>query len=82
MTLIEFNKLSLKQKSDLVWEWGYFISKNKYENYTIAVFLMDNFFAEIHFDNCNNITKRVTGIAKNELQADSISPLNKISIFL
>jgi len=68
MRLNDFNNLDTIQKADLIWEWGFFITKYKYKDYTIVVFLMDDFFAEVYLNIFSNEVENVTGLTKEELE--------------
>lgn len=46
MTPKEFNTLTQENKSDIVWEWGFLISKAKVNNKTFVLFSVNNFYVE------------------------------------
>ena len=46
MTLKEFIKLPLSAKSDLLYEWGYFISSDKTADTNTVLYAINGFFAE------------------------------------
>lgn len=45
-----FIKLSLAQKTELLWNHGEFISEKAYYEYNITLFLLESFYVEIFFD--------------------------------
>lgn len=67
MTLDYFNKLTLEQKAETVWEWGFFITNCKINDTTVAVFLMSDFFVEMYFSSKNNETTDVKGVTRAQL---------------
>ena len=82
MTLTDFNKLNTIQKSDMVWEWGYFITKNKYEDFTIAIFYMTGFYIKMRISIKDNKTEDVLGLTKEQLQNEFPSVLNTRNVFV
>ncbi len=75
MTLIEYNNLSISQRLDLVWEWGYFITKSKFENTITVIFFMDGFFVEVCLNVRENKTELVQGISTDEMKSKFSSPI-------
>ena len=69
MTLRYFNNLSLAAKADTVWEWGFFVASRKYESYTVAVFLVGGFFAEVCISN-DGKTESVIGIERSDMKGE------------
>ncbi|MBA3665682.1 MAG: hypothetical protein H0W61_15970 [Bacteroidetes bacterium] len=76
MTLLEFNSFDLNQKSDLVWEWGHYLTSRKKEDLNIVLFLINDFFAEVHISTSDNKTTCIVGIARKELHEDFMTTLN------
>ncbi|MGZ4098323.1 MAG: hypothetical protein ACXVNM_05560, partial [Bacteroidia bacterium] len=76
MLLTEFNTLQLNKKSDLVWEWGHYLTSRKHKGHNIALFIMHYFFAEVHISLINNKTTEIKGIAKDALHPDFVNALN------
>lgn len=76
MTLSEFNTLEPKQKSDLVWEWGHYLTSRKNETHNIVLFLISDFFAEAHITLFENKTTLINGMDKSELHPDFQNILN------
>lgn len=81
MTLDFFNKLTLEQKAETVWEWGFFITNRKSGDDTVAVFLMSDFFVELHISSKSNETTEVKGLTKAGLKPEILSKL-KDNLFL
>jgi hypothetical protein len=46
MTLKEFNSLPLLTRSDLIYEWGYFISSHKSDGVNRVLYAINGYFAE------------------------------------
>jgi hypothetical protein len=76
MTLHDFNTLELSKKSDLVWEWGYLIGSRKLNDHNIALFLVNDFLAEVYITLTDNKTTLINGISKNDLHPDFKNMLN------
>lgn len=47
MTLAEFNALDLDHRCDAIWEWGFFISRNKTDKLNKVLYSLNGFFAEM-----------------------------------
>ena len=47
MGLAEFNALDLDHRCDAIWEWGFYISRNKTDQLTKVLYSMNGFFAEM-----------------------------------
>lgn len=68
MTVSEFDKLDIKQKTDAVWEWGFFLCRSGSQDNIRTLFLLDDFFAEIIFDERNTI-KEIRAFSADELNS-------------
>ncbi|MGZ4097953.1 MAG: hypothetical protein ACXVNM_03700, partial [Bacteroidia bacterium] len=68
--------LQLNKKSDLVWEWGHYLASRKQEGYNIALFIIHDFFAEVHISLTDNKTIEIKGIAKDALHPAFVNALN------
>jgi hypothetical protein len=82
MNLAEFNNLELDKKSDLVWEWGYFVTARKSGKYNIALFLIGDFFAEVHISITENKTEMINGVSNSELHKDFLEAVVKDDPFI
>ena len=47
MTLAEFNALDLDHRCDAIWEWGFYISRNKTNETTKVLYSLNGFYAEM-----------------------------------
>ena len=47
MTLAEFNALDLDHRCEAIWEWGFYISRNKTEELNKVLYSLNGFFAEM-----------------------------------
>jgi hypothetical protein len=75
MTIPEFNKLDIKQKTDAVWEWGFFLCRSGSMDNIRTLFLLDNFFVEILFDE-RNAVKEIRAFSADELNNSYAKFLN------
>ncbi|MCE3228879.1 MAG: hypothetical protein K0S32_3430 [Bacteroidetes bacterium] len=82
MTLSEFNNLEMSKKSDLVWEWGYFVSARKSGEHNIALFLIGDFFAEVFISISANKTEMINGLSHSQLHSDFIDAVKKDDPFI
>lgn len=82
MTLAEFNILDLKHKSDHVWEWGHLLTSRKDETQNLVLFLVHDFFTEVHINLADNTTKEIRGLSKNELHPEYEKVLNNEDPFV
>ena len=48
MTLAEFNDLDLDQRCDAIWEWGFFLGKNKSDGSNHVLYSVNGYFAEMN----------------------------------
>jgi len=62
MNLIHFNSLSPNQQTDIVWEWGFYITSLKDEKNTRAIFLLSDFLVEIIYVRADNSTLSIKGL--------------------
>lgn len=82
----EFDNLNKRQRADLVWEWGYYIGSRKSATHTVALFVITDFFCEVHIRIDGNQTEEIKTVKYSELHPDfagSIdigSPLVKAAI--
>ena len=47
MTLAEFNELDLDHRCEAIWEWGFYISRNKTDKINRVLYSLNGFFAEM-----------------------------------
>ena len=47
MTLAEFNVLDLEHRCDAIWEWGFYISRNRTDKLNKVLYSLNGFFAEM-----------------------------------
>jgi len=72
MTLNEFNRMRLAQKSDLVWESAFYITNTRYGNYNAVIFALSDFFVEVFINVAGNKTELIKGISIDELHKDDL----------
>ena len=53
MTLLEFNALNLTEKAEAVWR-GTFLAEREAEGFTIQLYSLDSFYAELFYDPAAN----------------------------
>ncbi|WP_317898852.1 hypothetical protein [Aurantibacillus circumpalustris] len=58
MTLAEFNALDLDHRCEAIWEWGFYISRNKTDKINKVLYSLNGFFAEmvLHIED-NQVTE-------------------------
>lgn len=72
MTLEQFNSLDLEKRTEAIWEWGFFVSRNKTETINNVLYSIHGFFAEMSLDVVNNSVLEIRGITKpDEIQQNS-----------
>ncbi|MFP4089266.1 MAG: hypothetical protein ACLFUB_12615 [Cyclobacteriaceae bacterium] len=49
MTSVEFNNLSLSQKSYFLWKQGVHLSSRDFTLYTVHLYSFESFFVEVHY---------------------------------
>ena len=47
MTLAEFNALDLDRRCEAIWEWGFYISRNKTDKINKVLYSLNGFFTEM-----------------------------------
>jgi hypothetical protein len=73
----EFNQLNHSQKSDIVWEWGYFITNRKEGKYNVVLFMVQDFFVEVYIDLSDNETESINGISAAEVQKELLLTIDQ-----
>lgn len=72
MTLEQFNSLDLEKRTEAVWEWGFFVSRNKTESINKVLYAIHGFFAEMSLSLENNSVLEIKGIGKpDEIEQNS-----------
>jgi hypothetical protein len=64
MTLAEFNALDLEHRCEAIWEWGFYISRNKTDTTNKVLYSLNGFFAEMILQLENNKITDVIGFDK------------------
>lgn len=82
MNLSEFNTLDLNKKSDLVWEWGHYLTSRKTQTHNIIIFAVNDIFVEVHIDLFTAVTTEINGITKNNIPPEFLSDLNHDNPFV
>jgi hypothetical protein len=77
MTLKEFNKLSLARRSDLVWEWAFYLTNCKYGNFNVVIFSFADFYVEMCINIRENKTERILALRADELHNDYVSAIRR-----
>jgi hypothetical protein len=47
MNLREFNEMDLDRKCDAIWEWGFYVSRQKTNTINAVLYSINGFFAEM-----------------------------------
>lgn len=72
MTLEQFNSLDLEKRTEAVWEWGFFVSRNKTERINNVLYSIHGFLAEMSLSLADNSVIEVKGIEKpTDIQQNS-----------
>jgi hypothetical protein len=66
MNLTDFNTLSLQRRSDIIWEWAYYINKQKNEEINTVLFAAFDFFAEVTMRISDNHITEIRGFSREE----------------
>jgi hypothetical protein len=69
MTMLEFNNLHIDTKSELVWEWGYYISNFRSADKNTVLFSLGSFLAEVQYSLPENKLECIKGINSSDLPA-------------
>lgn len=77
MTLNEFNELSPQRRSDIVWEWGFFITREKKGSQTTILFSLNDFFVKLNIKDKENTSENIIGITQQELSTDKSITIRK-----
>jgi hypothetical protein len=72
-TLSNFKQLELQKKSELVWEWGFYLGNRKTSYNNILYFLLNDFFVEVQVRLSDNVTESIN--ARAELDEEILSQL-------
>lgn len=71
MTLEQFKSLDLDKRIEAVWEWGFYVSRNKTENINKVLYSIHGFFAEMILNVEDNSILDVIGLEQAiELQRE------------
>ena len=72
MTLEQFNSLDLEKRTEAIWEWGFFVSRNKTESINNVLYSIHGFFAEMSLSLVDNSVLNVRGLDKpDDIQKNS-----------
>lgn len=82
MTITEFNKLSFETRCDTVWDWGFYIGKQKQGEVNKILFSIYDFYAEVSIRLSDNEIVEVTAIGKDELKNRDFFSSIKNNIFI
>jgi hypothetical protein len=77
MTLSEFNSMSLKSQSEMLWEWGFYIANSKKGNTNTILFLLGELTVEMNINILENKPEAIKAVQKEQLQADLVSAMHK-----
>jgi hypothetical protein len=84
MTQQEFHNLNLRQKGDVLWEWGYYLGSRKTDTNTVALFLINDFFCEVFLSDSK--TEDIQVVSSGQLHSDFMrlldrnNPLTKLAL--
>jgi hypothetical protein len=68
MTLTKFNALPIHQRSDMLWEWAYYITSIRTEKTNIIIFSMEDFFIKAEIALNGNKTLTIEAVTLEELE--------------
>ncbi len=75
MTLAEFNTLDLDHRCEAIWEWGFYISRNKTEKLNKVLYSLNGFFAEMVLRLEDN---KITDV----IAYDKVTPVKQTGYFI
>ncbi len=82
MTLEDFNKLNLDQKCELIWDWGFFISKSESHDRNRILYSLYGFFAEMSMRTSDNRIVEVKSFSKVNKEKEEEFEISKDNPFL
>jgi hypothetical protein len=65
--MLEFNSYSTEKKSELLWEWGYYVTHFRNDTTNIVLFSLGSFLAEVHYTLPENTVDFIKGLGTDEL---------------
>jgi hypothetical protein len=82
MTITEFNNLSFERRCDTVWDWGFYIGKQRQDEVNKILFSIYDFYAEVSLRLTDNEIVEVTAIDKDELRGRDFFSSVKNNVFV
>jgi hypothetical protein len=67
MTLVEFRELDLDHRCEAIWEWGFYISRNKTDKINKVLYSLNGFFTEMVLSIEDNKVIEVNAFEKVDL---------------
>jgi hypothetical protein len=78
----DFNELSLKDRSDLIWEWGNFISKETSMGMINVLFTLDGLFVRVTMESGSMELNSIRAIPASAAQSMDVVKMNNKNPFL
>jgi hypothetical protein len=82
MTLQEFNSQSLSTRSDLLYEWGFYISSHKGDGVNTVLYAINGFFAELTISLLNNNVLEIKAYESRYLSHHDLETIRSTRSFL
>jgi len=82
MTLQEFNSQSLAKRSDLLYEWGFYISSHKGDGINTILYAIHDFFAELTISLLNNNVLEIKAYESRYLSRHDLETIRATRSFL
>jgi hypothetical protein len=68
MTITDFNQLELNKRCDLIWEWGFFLSRAKHGEVSRVLYSLNDYLVEVRYNLIDNKIIDAQAFAKSKLQ--------------
>jgi hypothetical protein len=82
MTFSEFTHLSLDQKCDAIWEWGFFLDRFKEPGLSRVLYSINGFFAEMCIRASDNQVIEVNCFLKISEELEKFYSINRDNPFV
>ena len=84
MTFSDFKNLNISQRCDAIWEWGFYVSKVKTEEFSKILYALNGYFAEMVIRTSDNEIVEVQPISNidghlNTYSIEKGNPFLKVS---
>lgn len=82
MTLQEFNAQPLATRSDLLYEWGFFINSHKSDGFNTVLYAINGFFAEEKILMLTNTVIEIKAYTGKQLSRNNLETIRTNKSFL